>query len=115
MIAFYMDVHIRAAVTRGLRLRGLDVLTAQEDGTATLDDSALLDRATKLGRVLFSQDADLLVDAAHRETNQTEFSGVIYAHQQDITIGETIRDLAFLAENAELDELRSRVTWLPLA
>lgn len=56
----YMDVHVPYAVTTGLRLRGVDVLTAQEDGASELDDPALLDRATELGRVLYTQDDDLL-------------------------------------------------------
>ena len=30
-VRLYMDVHVRRAVTAGLRLRGVDVLTAQED------------------------------------------------------------------------------------
>ena len=51
-----MDVHVPGQVTRGLRLRGVDVLTAQEDGTTTFPDPDLLDRATALGRVLFTQD-----------------------------------------------------------
>ncbi len=50
----YMDVHIPRAITNGLRLRDVDVLTAQEDGTATLEDSVLLDRSTELGRLLYS-------------------------------------------------------------
>ena len=28
MLAFYMDQHVRAEITRGLRQRGIDVLTA---------------------------------------------------------------------------------------
>jgi predicted nuclease of predicted toxin-antitoxin system len=44
-------------------MRGVDVLTAQEDGAATLPDSDLLNRATDLGRVLFTQDEDLLNEA----------------------------------------------------
>jgi hypothetical protein len=48
-----MDVHVKRAVTDGLRRRGVDVLTAQEDGTNRLHDSDLLDHATSLGRVLF--------------------------------------------------------------
>ena len=59
-LGLYMDVHVPAAITRALVLRGVDVLTAQLDGTTKLDDPALLDRATVLGRVLFSQDEDLL-------------------------------------------------------
>jgi len=58
MIRLYMDVHVRREVTVGLRMRGVDVLTAQEDGAATLPDAELLTRATELGRVLFSQDTD---------------------------------------------------------
>jgi hypothetical protein len=29
----YMDVHVPAAITAGLRRRGIDVLTSQEDGS----------------------------------------------------------------------------------
>jgi len=54
-----MDVHVRWAITAGLRRRGVDVLTVQEDGAARFEDPALLDRATQLGRVLVSQDDDL--------------------------------------------------------
>ena len=39
---FYMDVHVPSAVTEGLRRRGLDPLTSQEDNTQKLDDVALL-------------------------------------------------------------------------
>jgi hypothetical protein len=35
-IAFYFDVHIPKPITNGLRLRGVDVLTSQEDATTTL-------------------------------------------------------------------------------
>lgn len=53
-----MDVHVRREVTVGLRMRGVDVLTAQEDGAATLPDAELLTRATELGHVVFRQDTD---------------------------------------------------------
>lgn len=47
MIALYMDHNVPRAVTVGLRLRGVDVITAYEDGADDMDDSALLDRATE--------------------------------------------------------------------
>ncbi len=59
-VALYTDVHVPRAVTTGLRLRAIDVLTAQEDGAAQLNEGRLLQRATELGRVLVSQDTDLL-------------------------------------------------------
>jgi hypothetical protein len=57
-LTLYMDVHVPIVVTESLRRKGLDVLTSQDDGTATLDDETLLARASELGRVLFSQDQD---------------------------------------------------------
>ena len=60
MLRLYMDVHVNAAITAGVRRRGIQVLTAQEDGSQRFEDTLLLDRATALQRVLFSQDEVLL-------------------------------------------------------
>ncbi len=95
-LALYMDVHVRRAVTSGLRLRGVDVLTAQEDGTARWPDDQLLDRAGALKRVLFSQDDDLLIEAERRQRENHYFAGVIYAHQLAITVGHVSMILRFL-------------------
>lgn len=65
-VALYMDVHVHRAITTGLRLRGVEVLTAQEDGYRQAGDDVLLDRATELQRVLFTQDEDLLAEAKRR-------------------------------------------------
>jgi predicted nuclease of predicted toxin-antitoxin system len=110
----YVDVHVRRAVTNGLRLRGVDVLTAQEDGRSELDDARLLDRATALGRVLFTQDDDLLTEAVRRQRDGSTFAGVIYAHQLNITIGECVDSLQLIALAAEPDEWVNRITYLPL-
>lgn len=112
--SLYVDVHVRRAVTNGLRLRGVDVLTAQEDGTRELDDSKLLDRATALGRVLFTQDDDLLTEAVRRQREDKAFAGVIYAHQLNITIGECVDCLELIALASEPDEWANRIAYLPL-
>jgi hypothetical protein len=44
----YMDVHVPNAVTDQLRRRGIDVLSAIEDGCARLEDEDLLGRAAQL-------------------------------------------------------------------
>ena len=113
-VGLYMDVHMPAAVTRGLLLRGVDVLTAQLDGTTQLDDPDLLDRATELGRVLFSQDEDLLAEATRRQRSGKHFGGVVYAHQLGITIGQAINDLETLAEAGRFEDFADRVEFLPL-
>ncbi len=113
-VALYMDVHVQRAITIGLRLRNIDVLTAQEDGYRTAEDSDLLDRATALQRILFTQDDDLLVEAKHRQAEGISFAGVIYVHQLRITIGRCLQDLELIAQACELDELANRVEYLPL-
>jgi predicted nuclease of predicted toxin-antitoxin system len=109
-----MDVHVRWAITDGLRRRGVDVVTAQEDGAARLDDPPLLDRVSELGRVLFSQDEDLLREATRRQATGEHFSGVIYSHQLRITIGQAIRDLDLIAKVYEPSDMENRVEYLPL-
>ena len=109
-----MDENVPRAITAGLRLRGINVLSAQEDGRSGMPDPALLDRATELQRVLFSQDDDLLVEAQRRQKEGITFAGVIYAHQLGITIGQCVRDLELLVKASEAKDLVNRVEYLPL-
>ena len=113
-LAFYMDHHVPHTITLGLRLRGVEVLTAYEDGASQLDDAALLDRASELGRVLFTQDDDLLVEAASRQRDEIPFQGVIYAHQLRVPIGRCVQDLELIARVGELEDLQNEVLFLPL-
>ena len=92
-LRLYVDVHVPLAITEALRQRGVDVLTAQDDGKGRLEDAALLDRANDLGRVLFTQDQDFLDEASRRQRARQEFTGIIYAHQMRVTIGQCARNL----------------------
>jgi hypothetical protein len=109
-----MDENVHRAITMGLRLRGVDVLTVQEDERSGATDLEVLDRATELGRPLFSQDDDLLAEACDRQTAGISFPGLIYAHQLHVTIGDCIRDLEMIAKAAESSDLENRVEFLPL-
>jgi predicted nuclease of predicted toxin-antitoxin system len=109
-----MDVHVPRAVTTALRLRGIDVLTAQEDGTAAMDDVYLLNRATELGRVLVSQDEDLLREGTRLQRQAGEFSGIVYAHQLRISIGQMVEDLELIASATEGKEWRGKIEYLPI-
>ena len=66
-LKLYMDQNVPRAIAIGLRLRGVNAITAYEAGAGLLTDPELLDRAGKLRRVLFTQDDDLLVEAAKRQ------------------------------------------------
>jgi hypothetical protein len=113
-LLIYMDVHIPLAITEGLRRRGIDVLTSQEDGTTEEDDEPLLARATERGRILFTQDEDLLAIAARWQKSGQHFVGVLYAHQQGSSLGRLVTDIELLATCAVADELANRVIYLPL-
>ncbi|HEY2290988.1 MAG TPA: DUF5615 family PIN-like protein [Thermoanaerobaculia bacterium] len=113
-LALYMDENVPRAITGGLRLRGVDVLTVHEDGRLGFADPEILDRATELGRPLFSQDDDLLVEAQRRQIAGIPFAGVIYAHQLHVTIGDCVRDLELIAKAAYPSDLADRVEFLPL-
>lgn len=113
-LKLYMDEHVPAAITDGLRQRGIDVLTVQEDGHAGLADAALLDRAEALGRVIFTRDTDFLREAAHRQQHGQPFAGVVYAHQLRVPIGTCMAELELLASCCDPDDLADRVEYLPL-
>jgi predicted nuclease of predicted toxin-antitoxin system len=109
-----MDVHVPYAISLGLRLRGVDVLTAQEDATTEISDSDLLDRATSLGRALFTQDGDFRGLASELQKMGQPFAGVVYAHQADVTIGQCVNDLELIAKAYEPEDIANRVEYLPL-
>jgi hypothetical protein len=101
-LAIYLDHHVPRAITLGLGLRGVDVLTAYEDG------------ASELGRVIFTRDDDLLAEAAKRQEEGILFQGVIYAHQMRVSIGKCVQDLEMTAKVGEPADLMNGIMFLPL-
>lgn len=53
---FLADVHVPAQVILQLRLRGVDISAATEEGHERLQDADLLTLATEQGRVMVTQD-----------------------------------------------------------
>ena len=109
-----MDHNVPSAITAGLRLRGVDVVTAFEDDHHEVDDSTLLDRASELERVLFTRDDDLIGEAHQRQREGIPFSGVIYAHQLRVSIGGVINDMELVAKIANSEDLEGQIEFLPL-
>jgi hypothetical protein len=113
-VSLYMDHHVPSAVTEGVRERGVDVLTAYEDGAHRLSDPELLQRASGLSRVLFTRDSDFLAEAARLQESGTGFSGVIYAHPLGASIGTCVADLEIIAKVGDTSDLANTVLYLPL-
>ena len=113
-VGLYMDVHVPAAITNALRRRGVDVLTAQADATAEWDDPQLLDRAGELGRILFTQDEDLLAEGAHRHRTNQQFVTIVFARQTFVSIGRCVEDLELVSKLLTPEECHNQVIHLPL-
>jgi len=109
----YMDVHVPMSITRALRRKGFDVLTAQEDSASRMPDPDLLDRASALDRVLFSQDEDFLAEVVHRQRAGRQHATVIYAHQFE-SIGRCVSDLQIILETATREDSRNHLLRIPL-
>jgi hypothetical protein len=112
-VPLYMDVHVPLAMTRQLRRRGVDVLTAQDDGFEEVEDDDLLLRATELGRLLFTQDIRFRVLAEDWQRQGREFAGLALGPQLGGTIGQYVEDLELIAKSSESDEWRKIVQFLP--
>ncbi len=102
-IKFYMDEHVHPGVTKALRQRGIDVLTAQQAGNLNVDDEEHLQFAVSQGRVMFTQGEDFLKATNHK--------GIAYAHQRT-PMRQIIEGLVLIAEEMTEEEMTNHVEYL---
>jgi uncharacterized protein with PIN domain len=106
-VKFYFDEHIAGAVAKGLRRRGIDVLTLAEAGKLGADDEEHFAFAHEQGRVVVTHDDDFLRLAAAR----TDHSGVAYGSQSR-AIGQMVRRLTLIAQAMTAEEMRGHVEYI---
>jgi len=112
-VRLYLDVHVPHAIADQLRRRGVDVVTAIEDGCALLPDDRLLERAGELGRVLFTQDIRFRGLAEAWQRQGRPFAGLLFGHQLRATLGRYVMDLELVAQASEPEEWHDQVGYLP--
>ncbi len=112
-VSFYFDEHVPFWIAETLRRRRVDVLIAQEDGHDETPDPIVLDRATSLERVMFTQDEDFLVETTARVRRSAKFAGVIFARQIPHLLTRYMTDLELIGLVGSPEEFRDRVTFLP--
>jgi hypothetical protein len=100
-VGLYLDVHVPRAIAEQLRRRGVDVVTAIEDGSDQLSDEDLLDRATSLDRVVFTRDMRFKALAEDWQRQGRSFAGLLFGHQRGATIGKYVSDLELVAKATE--------------
>src|SRR5215210_7013320 len=111
-VRLYMDVHIPMAITRQLRLRGVDVFAATEEGTNKLSDEALLKLASEQNCTIFTHDIRFRVLAESWQRTGRAFAGLIYGHAEAASIGAYVRDLELIAKACDARELQNQIIHL---
>jgi len=72
-----------------------------------LTDEEQIQVATRNRAVIFTHDVDFLKMASHRD-----HLGIVYVHQQKMSIGECIRRLKAIAETKSPEEMRNQIVFL---
>ncbi len=114
MIAYYADINVHGDIINGLRLRGIDILRGQDDGYDGRSYPDVIDRATELGRVLFSHDQDMMRETKSRLIAGIPFSGIVYADLLKVTIGICVTDLEYMAKVGMPDDFVNQLRYLPV-
>jgi hypothetical protein len=113
-IALYFDVHVDRAIVGQLRLRDVDALTAQDDGSDRMSDELLFERASQSGRPIVTHDIRFLAMAENWQRLGRPFCGLIFAHPMQVSIGQCVRDLELIAKATDPGDWTSAVIRLPL-
>ena len=113
-VRLYIDEDAMAhRLAQELRLRGVDVTTALDEGMIERDDIEHLEYATLQERALYSFN----VGDYHRlhtefVTQGKEHTGIILAQQQRYSIGEQIRRLLRLIAVRSADDMKNSLEFL---
>lgn len=89
------------------------MLTAQEDGHDRASDELVLQRATELNRVIFTQDVLFRVLAEAWQRQARPFADLLFGPQLGGTIGQYVQDLELIANASEGGEWQNMVQFLP--
>ncbi len=111
-IKIYADENINYKIVKGLRRRGVEIVTVQELHKWAVDDEEQLEYAKSMGTCLFTHDDDLLKVAKKWRNQGKIHNGIIYVHQQKLRVSETIRKLKLLVETVSLEEMKNHIEFL---
>jgi hypothetical protein len=106
-LRFYTDEHIARAVIRGLRQRGIDVLTVPDADMLGASDKEHLALALRTHRVVLTQDTNFLRLAATEEHH----AGIVFAPKQK-SIGEIIQGVMLIYQTLDVEDMIDAVEYL---
>ena len=107
-IRFHLDENCNRAIADGLRRRGIDATTTPEAGLVAATDEAQAAYASAVGRVLVTQDRDLL----RLHAAGMSHLGIVYCEKDTLGIGEILSGLVLIWEVYDPEEIAGRVEYL---
>jgi len=113
-LRLYLDEDASSrSLVRGLRARGLDVLTAVEAGIMQTDDPSQLEFATQHSRVLYTYNVS---DYYHLHTTWAtqgkNHAGIILVAQSRFAIGEQLRRVLKPAATRSAENMQNHLEFL---
>lgn len=103
------DESVDVAVAEGLKRRGVHAWSAKGAGNLGCTDKEQLEYAARERVVIFTHDDDFLSIIARPDQ---EHYGVIYVHQQKLSVGECIRRLKTLAQTRSIMDMKDHIEFL---
>ncbi len=89
--------------------RGIHAWSAREANNLGLTDKEQLEYAARERAAIFTHDDDFLSMVA--QSNQDHY-GLVYVHQQKLSVGECIRRLKTLANTRSVMDMKNRIEFL---
>ena len=107
-IRFYLDENMSPVIAEQLMKVGIDALTVRDSGELGDEDINHLQRATQMGRVLCTHDADYL----RLNAQGVEHAGIAFSRQYRTAIGSLVNALRELHGTTSAEEIYGRVHFL---
>jgi hypothetical protein len=111
-LRIYIDENVDVRVAEGLRRRGFQATSAQEEGKLGVVDSAHFAHAAKLKAAIFTHDHHFVEIALEKTAQGEKHHGVIFVEMHRLGLGECIKRLALCSEVLSADEMMNRVEFL---
>ena len=94
-------------MAEGLKRRGIKAFSSKNLDKLGITDEEQLETAIRNKTAIFTHDTDFLRIAVEKE-----HFGIIYVHQQKMSLGECIKELKVIAENTSPKEMHNRIKFL---
>lgn len=107
----HFDESADARIIAGTRRRSIDCVTAADEGLLGASDAEHLQRATQLGRVVVTSDADFLRLVHERLEAGLSFPGLIFI-QNGTAVGHAVRGIETICTVFEAADMVDHIEWV---